>query len=166
MFFFASVLAALLVAPPAAQDPDESRYYDFWPGTWCELVDDRPNPDGSRFIVTQGVHASAYDEEWQQVIDGRRLISSATRAWDPVERRWMLVWIGAEGHFQIWAGEKADADWYIQRPFEQGGRRFLSRQAWIPTAPDRLVRVMERSFDNGATWEPRYRTAFGRCEAG
>lgn len=161
-----SVCAGLLLpgsARLAGQAPaDEARYYDFWPGTWCTLVDGRPDPGATCFVVRQGLHASDFHEEWAQVVDGNRLRSRAMRAWDPIEKRWMLVWVSDQGHFQIWNGVKVGADWYIVRAFEQEGRQFLSRQAWIPTGPDRLVRVMERSFDEGATWQTRSRTEFGR----
>ena len=146
-------------AQPLAAD---AAYYAFWPGTWCAVVDGAPNPNDSCFTVKQSVHPAAFEEEWVQLVDGKRMVSRATRAWDPVEQRWMLAWVSAEGHFQIWNGTKVGNDWYIVREFEQGGRKFLSRQAWIPTGPGRLLRVMERSFDNGATWQPRYRTEFGR----
>ena len=155
-----AIAAFALLAP--AQPQADARYYDFWPGTWCEVADGRPDADKSCFIVAQGVHAAAFDEQWVQHVDGGTLKSRAMRAWDPIEKRWMLVWISAEGHFQIWNGVKIGRDWYIVRSFEQEGRTFLSRQAWIPSGPDRLVRIMERSFDEGATWQPRYRTEFGR----
>ena len=159
-------LAAALVFAAALAHPQDAAsdaaYYAFWPGTWCAVANGAPNPDDSCFTVKAGAHAAAFEEEWVQLADGQRLMSRAMRAWDPVEKRWMLVWVSDQGHFQIWNGVKVGADWYIVREFEQDGRRFLSRQAWIPTGAGRLVRVMERSFDNGATWQPRSRTEFGR----
>jgi len=159
-----SLIASIIVLSLAAVQapPPDAAYYAFWPGTWCAVVDGAPQPTESCFTVRQGAHAAAFEEEWVQLVDGQRLVSRAMRAWDPIEKRWMLVWVSDQGHFQIWNGAKFGDDWYIVREFEQEGRRFLSRQAWIPSGPDRLVRVMERSFDNGATWQPRLRTEFGR----
>ena len=74
----------------------------------------------------------------------------------------MFVWVSDNGLFQVWEGKKFGDDWYIVREFEIDGDRFLSRQAWIPDEEDELVRVMERSFDNGHTWETRSRTRFKR----
>ena len=164
MTLIASLVFALSLASAQGPSPDAA-YYAFWPGTWCAVVEGAPRPDQSCFTVTQGAHAAAFDEEWVQLVDGKPMISRAMRAWDPIEKRWMLVWVSAEGHFQIWNGTKVGSDWYIVRAFEQQGRTFLSRQAWIPTGPGRLLRLMERSFDNGTTWEPRYRTEFGRLPA-
>jgi hypothetical protein len=156
---------AVLLALSLAQAPaTDAAYYAFWPGTWCALVDDAPRADQSCFVVKTGLHDAVFDEEWVQLVDGQRLVSKAMRAWDPIEKRWMLVWVSAEGHFQIWNGTKVGSDWYIVRAFEQGGQSFLSRQAWIPNGAGRLVRVMERSFDNGVTWQPRSRTEFGRLQ--
>jgi hypothetical protein len=164
MALAASILVLALTAVQAPAPVADAAYYAFWPGTWCALADGAPQRDQSCFIVRPGAHAAAFEEEWVQVADGQRLLSRAMRAWDPIEQRWMLVWVSAEGHFQIWHGTKAGSDWYIVRAFEQGGQAFLSRQAWIPTGKDRLVRVMERSFDNGTTWQPRSRTEFARVQ--
>lgn len=155
--------AALASVLAIAQAPaGDAAYYAFWPGTWCAVVNGAPDTNASCFTVKPGPHAAAFDEEWVQMVDGQRLTSRAMRAWDPIAQRWMLVWVSDQGHFQIWEGAKVGADWFIVRAFEQEGRRFLSRQAWIPAGGDRLVRVMERSFDEGATWQTRSRTEFGR----
>jgi hypothetical protein len=74
----------------------------------------------------------------------------------------MLAWINADGVFQVWEGRTVGADWYVYRAFEQQGKRFWSRQAWIAGGPDRVTRIMERSFDDGASWELRSRTVFAR----
>lgn len=53
--------------------------------------------------------------------------------------------------------------WYIQRPFEQEGQKFLSRQTWIPSADGaRVDWLSERSLDDGKTWAVRYRLTFAR----
>jgi hypothetical protein len=140
----------------------DARYYDFFPGTWYELRDGVRDSIAT-FTIRRGVHAAAFEEEWRLVIDsGRVSRSTGLRAWDQGSGKWMFVWVSDLGHFQVWDGVKVGADWYIQRLFEQGGRRFLSRQAWIPDGPDRLVRVMERSFDDGRTWQPRSRVTYQR----
>lgn len=158
---------ALLPGPLAGQsgaddEGDDARYFDFWPGTWVEVVDGEPDPTGTVFRVRQSVHPAAFEERWTLVYGGGAHPSSGLRAWDPVEERWMFTWVSGEGHHQVWEGVKVDGDWYIVRPFEIDGERFLSRQAWLPRGPDELVRIMERSFDQGRTWETRSRTRFRR----
>lgn len=162
-----AVLAACAIAMPAhgqataAPSPD-ARYYDFFPGKWHELKAS-VRDSVATFTIRRGVHPAAFEEEWRLVIDsGRVSRSTGLRAWDQASGKWMLVWVSDLGHFQVWDGVKVGEDWYIQRPFEQGGRRFISRQAWIPDGPDRLVRVMERSFDDGRTWQPRSRVTYQR----
>jgi hypothetical protein len=161
------VIAACAIAMPAygqatAPSSPEARYYDFFPGTWYELKDGVRDTVAT-FAIRRGVHPAAFDEEWRLVIDsGRVSRSTGVRAWDQLSSKWMFVWVSDLGHFQVWDGVKVGDHWYIQRPFEQGGRRFISRQAWIPDGPDRLVRVMERSFDEGRTWQPRSRVTYQR----
>ena len=65
----------------------------------------------------------------------------------------MYVWVSENGLFQVWEGRKIGKDWYIVRPFDISGDKYLSRQAWIPNGPDRLIRVSERSNDEGRTWQ-------------
>jgi hypothetical protein len=164
---FVSGMVAALAPEAHAQGSSatsqDQRYYDFWPGTWFELKDGARDTVAT-FTIRRGVHAAAFEEEWRLTIDsGRVSRSTGIRAWDEAAGRWMFVWVSDLGHFQVWDGVKVGEQWYIQRPFEQGGRRFISRQAWIPEGPDRVVRIMERSFDDGRTWQPRSRATFERA---
>lgn len=148
------------------EDSFEAHYFDFWPGTWVEVVDGTPDRSATTFEVSQGVHRAAFEERWRLVYGGTDHNSTALRAWDRVKERWMFTWVSDNGLYQVWEGKKFGDDWYIVREFEIDGERFLSRQAWIPTSDGELVRVMERSFDGGHTWEPRSRTFFRRIAGG
>jgi hypothetical protein len=151
-------------APPP--DSPEMRYYDFWPGAWARIVNGRIDRNDIAFRVKRGVHAAAFEEEWRQVDEkGVVRLSRAIRAWDQVASRWMFVWVSGNALFQVWEGRKYGDRWYIVREFEVGGRRFLSRQAWWSEGPDRVARVLERSFDEGKTWEVRYRDEYARVSA-
>jgi hypothetical protein len=159
-----AIAAAALAqtASPPAPSP-EMKYYDFWPGTWVRVVNGRADTDASRFVVRRGVHSAAFEEDWRLVSDpGTVSTSRAIRAWDQIGRRWMFVWISDNALFQVWEGQKVGDRWYIVKEFEIDGKRFLSRQAWWPEGQDRLIRVSERSFDGGATWQPRFREEYVR----
>lgn len=146
------------------QESVAAHYFDFWPGTWVEVVDGKPDLAATKFMVRRSVHYAAFEEEWRLVYGGEAHESVALRAWDQVNERWMFTWVSDNGLFQVWEGVKVDGDWYIQREFEVNGETFLSRQAWIPDGEDRLVRVMQRSFDNGKSWQTRSSTNFERVE--
>jgi hypothetical protein len=62
--------------------------------------------------------------------------------------------------YQIWEGKKINGNWYIYKEFDINGQKFLSRQAWIPDGENKLVRISERSFDQGVTWQPRFKEYF------
>lgn len=156
-----TVLIILVPAVAPSQSADD-RYFDFWPGAWHRVEDGKRDAEPS-FVVTHGVNRSAFEESWRLRGDGGEvLVSRALRTWDTATRKWMFAWTSAEGLFQVWDGVKVGADWYIQREFEQNGKRFLSRQGWIPQSPNRVERIMERSFDDGGTWQLRSRTTFER----
>jgi hypothetical protein len=155
-------IAAGQTDAPYAESAD-THYFDFWPGTWAHLIDGRPDPKATTFRVSRSVHPAAYEEGWTLVDDkGVARRSRGLRAWDQTRQRWMFAWVSDNGLFQVWDGERVGEHWYIVRAFEVNGERFLSRQAWIPQGPDRLIRIMERSTDGGTTWQLRSRTEFGR----
>lgn len=142
---------------------DDSRYYDFWPGTWYRIVDGVVDTTSTRFRVEPGVHPAAFEEHWRLVIDSETTITArAFRAWDSASERWRYVWLSDAGQFQVWEGRKVGDHWYLYKEFEIEGRRVLSRQAWIPIAPGRLERISEHSSDGGRTWQRRFREEYAR----
>ena len=149
---------------PFSENAD-TRYFDFWPGTWYPVVDGRVDTTGSVFIVRRSVNRAAFEEVWLQHIDSTSTRSVAIRAWDQITNKWMFVWVSGNALFQVWEGQKVGSDWYIVREFNFEGQRFHSRQAWIPDGPDRLVRVIERSNDGGRSWQTRYRSTFQRVRS-
>jgi hypothetical protein len=140
----------------------DTHYYDFFVGRWLPVENGRVDTAGTSFTVRRSIHPAAYEEYWEQRVDSQVLRSTALRAWDQVAGRWMFTWVSDNGLYQVWQGEKVGADWYIVREFDFEGQKFLSRQAWIPDGPGRLVRVMERSTDGGKTWQTRSRGTFQR----
>lgn len=142
----------------------DTRYYDFWPGTWAEVVDGKPDMNATIFTVERSVNPASYLEKWIQVYEGKSHLSLGIRAWDQVNNRWMFTWISDNALYQIWTGKKIDGDWFIQKEFEVDGERLLSRQAWIPVSENRLTRTIERSFDDGKTWTSRFSQTFEKVE--
>lgn len=165
-------LAALLLAaitPLAGQDlpqtpfPPDARYFDFWEGTWYQVIDGRPDTTGTRFNVRRGVHSASWEEDWRMRIAGDTIVTArALRSWDATKNRWGYVWVSSDGHFQVWEGRKVGGDWYIYRPFEFPTDRYLSRQAWLPRGRDRVHRISQKSYDDGKTWELRFSEEYVR----
>lgn len=163
LVFTAVILGSFSASTAAGQEPSpEARAFDFWPGIWVQVIDGCPDATATTFTVRRSVGQSVFEERWKLVYEGAEHRSTALRAWDSTAGRWRLAWADEEGRFQVWEGRKFDDHWYIVREFEIEGDRFLSRQAWLPEGRDELTRVMERSFDDGETWEARSRTRFRR----
>jgi predicted enzyme related to lactoylglutathione lyase len=141
----------------------ETHYYDFWPGTWYRVVNGKMDTASTRFKVSRSVHPAAFEEEWRMVIDSTTTMrATALRAWDKTNSRWMYTWVSDNGLHQVWEGRKVDGNWYIYRPFDINGDKYLSRQAWIPATPNRLMRISEKSYDDGKTWQLRFKEYFER----
>jgi hypothetical protein len=164
------ILLVLAAVPPlAAQDlpqrpfPPDARYFDFWVGTWYQVVNGRVDTAGTRFIVRPGVHTASWLEDWRMRIAGDTVVSAhAVRSWDASRGRWGYLWVSSDGHFQVWDGCKAGADWYICRVFEFPTDRYLSRQGWLPVGPGRVQRISQKSYDGGQTWQLRFAEEYVR----
>ncbi len=147
-----------------AQDADafvpkgEATYYDFWEGTWYMEVSGKADTNASRFTVSQTVHPAGWYEDWYMVIDSATTWKAeAIRAWDKTNQQWMYTWISDNGLFQVWEGRKSGKDWYIYKHFDINGDKYLSRQGWIPVSENRIMRISEKSYDEGKTWELRFK---------
>jgi hypothetical protein len=146
-------------------DHPSSHYFDFWEGTWHQVVDGHADSNRTTFQVHRGVHRAAFIENWHLVIDSETSSqASALRAWDKTAQRWMYTWVSDNGLFQVWEGRQLGSDWCFYREFDVQGDRYLSRQAWIPAGPDRLIRISERSNDGGRTWLVRFREEYRRVK--
>ena len=143
--------------------PSEASWYDFWEGTWYRIVDGRPDSTSTRFVVRRGVHPSSWEEDWRMRLDSVTVVNAhALRSWDATRGRWGYLWVSSDGHFQEWEGRKVGSDWYIYRRFNFPSDRYLSRQAWLPLGRDRVRRISQKSYDNGATWETRFEEEYSR----
>jgi len=162
-----ALLIALFGAAPAlGQDlrgiPDSpaQRDFDYWIGTWYRETDGQV--DTAHAFLVSRLPSGAILEQWRARPDSVRMIASAIRSFDKAWNRWMYVWTSTDGHCQVWEGRRVDGRWYIYREFEIAGDRYLSRQAWLSESADRLVRISEKSYDGGVTWQLRFRESYVR----
>jgi hypothetical protein len=143
----------------------ESRYFDFWQGTWHRFINGKVDTAATWFKVRRDAHQLAFNETWRMVIDSTMTMrATAIRAWDKINIRWMYVWSSDNGLFQVWEGRKVGDDWYIYREFDINGDKYLSRQAWIPTGKNTLRRISQKSYDNGETWQLRFEEFYQKTE--
>lgn len=158
------IVVMVLAATLANAQTDDRRYFDFWEGAWAQEVDGKPDTSKTMFWVTRGVNSNTFMEDWRMVFDGGSLRATGVRAWDDSTKSWPYVWISDAGHYQQWEGRKVDGNWYIYRRFNINGDKYLSRQAWIPESPTRLMRISEKSYDDGKTWELRFKAYYLKVE--
>lgn len=119
----------------------------------------------TRFIVRRSVHQAEYVEKWRMSIESNSaLTATALRGWDKTNNRWMYTWVASNGLYQVWEGRKNKGHWYIYHRFNIEGDQYLSRQGWIPESPGRVLRVSEKSYDDGATWQVRFKQILVRKE--
>jgi hypothetical protein len=129
----------------------DTRYFDFWVGTWQLLREDGAIDTTTSFVVKRSIHPAAYEEVWKQ--GGN--ISKAIRAWDKTNNRWGFVWISANGLFQVWDTMQSNGHWYLHRTFTVNNDTYRSRQGFLPQPDGTVLRVSEKSYD-GIGWETRF----------
>jgi len=141
----------------------DAKYYDFWPGTWYKIINGKVDTTSTRLIVTVNINPAAWYEEWRMPIDSViTMYATALRAWDKTNNRWMYTWVSDNGLYQVWEGRKVDGNWYMYKNFDINGDKYLSRQGWIPDGANRLMRISEKSYDNGITWQLRFKEYYAR----
>lgn len=142
---------------------EDTHYYDFWVGTWYVEEEGRVDTAGTKFIVRQSVHPVAFAEEWRMVIGSDSpMNATAIRAWDKTNKRWMFTWVLSNGLYQVWEGRKDKGHWYMYHRFTIEGDTYLSRQGWIPESRERVLRISEKSYDEGMTWQVRFKQTLVR----
>jgi hypothetical protein len=139
----------------------DAHYFDFWKGTWYALKEDNTLDTAAYFKVTQGVHAAAFEEEWQFFTPDGRLKSKAIRAWDKTNNKWGFVWVSDNGLYQVWDTKKIDGNWYLYKEFDVNGDKYFSRQAFIPQQDGTVLRVSEKSYDE-IKWQLRFKQRLKR----
>ena len=72
--------------------------------------------------------------------------------------------MSTSGLFQIWEGRKSEGTWYIYNTFIIDGEEVLSRQAFIPQGPNKMIRTSEHSRDSGTTWKLRFKGTYRKSD--
>lgn len=111
------IAQAVIPGTSAAQDLQrlsenlDTRYFNFWEGTWYQLIDGRVDTTGTIFRVRRDVHRAAFVEDWRLAIGQTRLRATALRAWDRTAGRWMYAWVSDSGLFRSGAAGGCLSAW-------------------------------------------------------
>ena len=140
----------------------ETGYFDFLEGEWYREQDGKTDLTPA-FRIVKGIHPAHWNEEWFGSRDSTLKISATgLRVWDKVNNKWRFVWVSDNGLFQNWEGKKIGNDWYFYHFFDVGGDKYLSRQGWLPAGENKFTRISEKSYDDGRTWQLRFKISYIR----
>ena len=134
---------------------DDPSYYNSWVGKWYAVIDGKIAKQ-PRFVVSQGLNKTAYEEIWIS----EEYVSKAWRGWNSQDKKWDFAWVTDDGLFQIWEGRKVGGIWYMYKTFTINNEKILSRQAFILTGENALTRTSEHSKDDGKTWRLRFKEKY------
>ncbi|MDC8003685.1 hypothetical protein POV27_06460 [Aureisphaera galaxeae] len=134
-------------------------HFDFWKnGKWeseITIYNNDTIPEKDSFIVRKLEGMNAFTENWKIFIgDGEYVDANVTRAFDKETNRWKLFYVD-DLNAQLWDSQNVDGRLYFFKEFSYKGKKFYSRQTWIPQSDGSVVRIIERSEDN-REWRIRY----------
>jgi hypothetical protein len=137
--------------------------FDFWLGEW-----DLSWEDGATAERGEGTNSVYHDFDRRVIVesfDGRPsldLQGMSVSTYDVEAGCWKQTWVDNRGFHAHAVGELADGAMDLRFERVDDGRLALYRMRWSEITPDSLTWSYERSFDRGATWEPRWEIAYSR----
>ena len=87
---------------------------------------------------------------------GKRLFDGdAYWGFDTTKKRWLLFYLDDQSHMQVYEGREQDGHlpFYRERP-DPDGKKVLIRIVYAPLGASSYTQTVERSSDNGVTWQP------------
>lgn len=87
--------------------------------------------------------------------DGKRLFDGdGYWGYDSVKKQWLLFYMDDQSHMQVYEGRQdgGKIGFYRERP-DPDGKPILIRIVYTPTGNSAYTQAVERSADNGATWQ-------------
>ncbi|MGH9813921.1 MAG: hypothetical protein ACRD4T_12380, partial [Candidatus Acidiferrales bacterium] len=84
------------------------------------------------------------------------------RSFDSARKQWFLSYVDTGVAHQWWEGRWESGQWRFYRSWVLNGRPVISRVTWSPGTDDSYQQMIERSSDNGSSWEQTARIVFGR----
>lgn len=144
---------------PAPCRSAELNVFDFmlgkWQGVERRTVGGEPTIVGTAEIEVQEIlNGCALQENWQVYVEGGLLFSSVLlRSYEAASKKWYLDYIDTGLRHQVWEGRKDGDQWRFYRERREDGKPLLVRITWSSLLPDEFQQVIERSSDNGKTWE-------------
>ena len=143
--------------------PDHHRF-DFMLGTWHAV-------DPGNAVVASAEGESAVEPMLDGCIvherrslsrQGKRLFDGdAYWGYDSTTKRWLLFYMDDQSHMQVYEGreETGHLAFYRKRP-DPDGKIVLIRIVYAPAGASGYTQAVERSSDQGATWQPAEVTTY------
>lgn len=162
MFIRQLVLILFLTDSIYAQTPpcinSETKAFDWQIGTW-------QSEDAKQIHEIKKMNSGCgIQETWKT--DGKET-AVGLKTFDDgrhnktAEKKWFYSWT-AQGFHQLWEGRKENGEWRFYRNWFLDGKPILSRTYWTKVSADKLERMVERSTDEGRTWQPWVKDVFNR----
>lgn len=135
-----------------------AKEFAFWVGEWNVL-----DPSGAQ-VGTSRIESAERGcliiENWSNMQAGTgRSINFV----DPVDRRWRQIWVDPTGTVVRYEGGLKDGTMVFEGTATPAfGPAQLSRMSFVPSPDGKVTQKIERSNDNGQTWQPYFTGVYVR----
>ena len=130
------------------------RQFDFWLGAWKAVWE---GGEGTNRI-TMGFDGRVVVENFT----APDLVGMSVSVYDPERKLWCQTWVDNNGSYLDFTGGFADGKMVLIRDAVVKGRSFKQRMVWFNIETDRFDWTWERSDDNGATWQVKWKIKYTR----
>lgn len=148
---FAEIVAAARKNQhPCAASP-EFRQFDYWLGEWdVEVGGQKAARSSVQLVVDDCVIFENY-----ATLNGNYSGKSFSM-WVAANKKWEQRYVDSGGAFHEWTGSLDGDTMRFFWTHDRGGKKVLSRMAYLKEGPDRVRQVLEDSSDDGKTWVKTY----------
>lgn len=146
-------------APPAPCSAPECRQFDFWIGEW-ELSWD--NGDNGQATGTNTISAILDSCVIQEQFDGGSFKGMSVSVYNPTKEQWEQTWVDNAGNYMAFTGGMDGERMILSQEAEIDGQRVQRRMVFYNIEQHQFDWDWEVSYDNGQTWELRWRIHYQR----
>lgn len=150
--------------------PPETAQLDFFIGTWEVRVlnQDPGTPPIGRSHAYYVMDGFAIQDEWRSLGPNGNVTfrGVSLRSYDVVNKNWSITWsmINLSGHTIIEAKMEEGELVSTGKGIDHQGLAFLERYRYYDIHKEGFKFEMERSYDDGTTWQPVNNMHFSRAE--
>jgi hypothetical protein len=168
IFLFYCLISHPAHAQDISKDLEPGQYFNFWIGEWDLSWEDADGSIGAGKNIIRRVLNDQVLEENFTAITGQ-FSGFLGKSWSVYDTRtgiWKQTWVDNNGGYLDFTGGVDGENRFFRREgVDPSGRRIIQRMIFHEITNDSLIWDWEVSYDNGETWNLRWRIFYRRVKS-